>query len=90
MKDLAVRNAVALAVQGLTGAVTATRYVGGTASGAPASGTFLTGDWIVTTGGSIWICTAGGTPGTWTQVSGGGGGGGGGGETDPLVWLGGF
>ena len=87
-KDLAVSTSVAFAVTGLAGAVTATRYVGGTASGAPASGTFLTGDWIVTTGGSIWICTAGGSPGTWTQVSGGGGGGGG--ETDPLVWMGGF
>lgn len=59
---------------GLTGATTATRYVGGTASAAPASGTFVTGDWIVTQAGSVYICTAGGSPGTWAQVSGGGSG----------------
>jgi hypothetical protein len=61
-------TAVGFANTGLTGAVTATRYVGGTASGAPGSGTFNTGDFIVTTGGDIWICTAGGTPGTWSRV----------------------
>ena len=52
---------------GLTGATTATRYVGGTASGAPGSGTFATGDYVIDQSGSIWICTAGGTPGTWTR-----------------------
>ena len=53
---------------GQTGAAVATKYAGGTASGAPGSGSFTTGDWIVTTGGDIWICTAGGTPGTWSRV----------------------
>jgi len=63
-------NADYLAVPtgGLTGATAATRYVGGTASGAPTSGTFAVGDHIVDQTGSIYICTTAGTPGTWTQV----------------------
>jgi hypothetical protein len=61
-------QAVGFSNVGLTGAATATRYVGGTASGAPGSGTFIAGDFIVTTGGDMWICTTGGTPGTWSRV----------------------
>ena len=53
---------------GLTGATTATRYVGGTANGAPASGTFSKGDFIVDQSGTIWVCTTAGTPGTWTTT----------------------
>ena len=53
---------------GQTGAATSTKYAGGNASGAPGSGTFATGDWTVTTGGDLYICTAGGTPGTWARV----------------------
>ena len=59
---------------GLTGAVSATRYVGGTASVAPTAGTFAVGDFVITQAGSIYICTVAGTPGTWVAVSGGGGG----------------
>jgi len=55
----------ALAPTGLTGATTASRYVGGTASGAPTSGTFAVGDFVVAVNGQIWICTVAGTPGTW-------------------------
>jgi hypothetical protein len=55
---------------GLTGATAATRYVGATASGAPASGTFAVGDYIIDQTGTIYICTTAGTPGTWTQVGG--------------------
>jgi hypothetical protein len=55
---------------GLTGATTGTRYVGGTAGGPPASGTFVAGDYVVDTGGLIWVCTTGGSPGTWQQVNG--------------------
>ena len=58
---------------GLTGATAATRYVGGTTSGAPASGTFAVGDYVVTEDGGIQICTVAGSPGTWVAVSGGGG-----------------
>lgn len=58
---------------GLTGATAATRYAGATSSGAPASGTFAIGDFIVDRTGTIWVCTTAGTPGTWTQVVGGSG-----------------
>jgi len=63
-------NADYLAVPtgGLTGATAATRYVGGTTSGAPVSGTFAVGDFIVDQSGKIYVCTVAGTPGTWTQV----------------------
>lgn len=40
-------------------------YVGATSSGAPSSGTFVTGDFLVSTDGTVWVCTAGGSPGTW-------------------------
>lgn len=53
---------------GLAGAVSASRYAGATASGAPGSGTFATGDYVVDQTGSFWICTTGGSPGTWIQV----------------------
>lgn len=66
-----VWTAAAVAAAGLTGAVSATRYVGGTASAAPTTGTFVTGDWVVTQNGKIWICTADGSPGTWTQIQAG-------------------
>jgi hypothetical protein len=62
----------ALAVSGLTGAVSASRYVGATASVAPTTGTFTAGDWVVTLTGKIYVCTTGGSPGTWTQVGAGG------------------
>src|SRR5581483_9239381 len=54
---------------GLTGATDTTRWAGATASGNPTSGTFLTGDWIVDKGNkSVWLCTSGGTPGTWAEI----------------------
>ena len=53
---------------GLTGATSATRYVGGTINGAPTSGTFAVGDFIVDQTGTIWVCTTAGTPGTWTTT----------------------
>ena len=59
---------------GLTGATAASRYVGATTSGAPASGTFVVGDFIIDQTGSIYICTTAGSPGTWTQAGGGAGG----------------
>lgn len=54
----------------LTGAVAATRYVGGTASGAPVAGTFLLGDFVIDQTGLVWICTVAGTPGTWVALVG--------------------
>lgn len=65
----------ALSVTGLTGAIAASRYAGATASGAPTTGTFVVGDFVIDHTGAIWICTTAGTPGTWTVVGGSGGGG---------------
>ena len=59
------------APSGLTGATAASRYVGATASGAPTTGTFVVGDYVIDQTAKIWICTTAGTPGTWTQISGG-------------------
>lgn len=55
---------------GLTGATAAARFVGGTASGAPAAGTFAIGDYVVDQTGALWVCITAGTPGTWKLISG--------------------
>jgi hypothetical protein len=62
----------ALAVSGLTGSVSASRYVGATASGAPTTGAHVAGDWSWALDGHLWFCTANGTPGTWTEIVSGG------------------
>lgn len=55
---------------GLTGATGATRYVGATASGAPAAGTFAIGDFVLSRAdGAIYVCLVAGTPGTWTNAT---------------------
>jgi len=56
---------------GLTGATAASRYAGATAGGPPASGTFSTGDFVVDQTGIVWVCTSGGTSGTWTPLTAG-------------------
>lgn len=53
---------------GLTGAQTPTSYAGGTVSGHPLSGTWTQGQWVVDETGKIYVCVAGGTPGTWRRV----------------------
>jgi len=53
----------------LAGTGSPTRFVGGTVSGPPASGTFAIGDFVITQAGTLSICTAAGTPGTWVLVS---------------------
>ena len=63
-----VTDYLAVPLGGLTGAVAATRFVGGTTAGAPTSGTFAAGDFIVDRTATIWICTVSGTPGTWSPV----------------------
>jgi hypothetical protein len=46
---------------------TARRWVGGMAGlGAPTSGTWGAGDFVIDDYGNVWICTAAGTPGTWS------------------------
>ena len=61
---------LAVSTGGLTGAVSATRFVGGTATVAPTTGTFAVGDFVVTQNGTVLICTVAGTPGTWTNAAG--------------------
>lgn len=58
--------APAIISSGLTGATAATRYVGGTVSGAPVSGTFTVGDFVVDQAGTIWVYATGGT---WTRAT---------------------
>lgn len=53
-----------------TGASASARFMGGTTSGAPLTGSFIAGDFIIDQTGKVYICTAAGTPGTWQQVSG--------------------
>lgn len=54
-------------VTGAAGATTDARYFGRfAATGAPTSGTWRLGDWIHDQNGTVWACTAGGTPGTWS------------------------
>lgn len=56
---------------GLAGATALTRYVGGTASGAPVSGTFAVGDFVIDQSAAVWVCTVAGSPGTWAQAGSG-------------------
>ncbi len=46
------------------------RLAGGQPSGAPLAGNFQASDFIANNDGSLWICTVGGNPGTWTQIAG--------------------
>jgi hypothetical protein len=55
---------------GVGNATAATRFVGGTASVAPTTGTFQVGDYVVTQNAKIFVCITAGTPGTWSQIVG--------------------
>jgi len=59
----------AIGATGLPGATAASRHAGATTSGAPTTGTFAVGDFIVDQSGAMYVCTVAGTPGTW-QLSG--------------------
>lgn len=52
-------------VTGTTGAPNQGRFVGVTTSGAPTSGTYAVGDYVVSQNGQMFVCTVAGTPGTW-------------------------
>lgn len=65
---LGIITAYVFKTSGLTGASAATRYVGGTVSGAPVSGTFSVGDFVVAQDGIVWVCTVAGSPGTWVGL----------------------
>lgn len=58
---------------GLPGTQGGSRLAGGTTSGQPAEGTFAAGDVVTDLAGAIWVCTVGGTPGTWASAAGTGG-----------------
>jgi hypothetical protein len=62
-------QAPSVVASGLSGATAASRYVGATASGAPASGAFSVGDFVIDQTAKVWICTGAGSPGTWTQIT---------------------
>jgi hypothetical protein len=50
---------------GNTGATQQTRYMGATTSGAPGSGAYQVGDFVIDQTGNIYICRIAGSPGTW-------------------------
>jgi hypothetical protein len=54
--------------QGITGATQLGRWVGTTMYGPPLTGTFLVGDWVNSLVGTIQVCTAAGSPGTWAST----------------------
>jgi hypothetical protein len=57
------------------------RWIGGLAStGAPTSGSWIAGDVVIDSAGAWYLCTVGGTPGTWVTSSGGGASGAAGGD----------
>lgn len=59
-------QASSLEAQGFAGASTTGRFVGVfSGAGHPAVGTWNTGDYGFDTSGRLFVCTAGGTPGTW-------------------------
>lgn len=64
-------NVPSLSATGLFAAVNAGGRFVGAISGvsAPASGTYTTGDFVIGQNGTIWICTTGGTPGSWRVIS---------------------
>jgi hypothetical protein len=67
-----VVTAQGFAPSGFSGSTQPTRFMGGTVSGAPTTGTWLQGDYVVgITNGTMWVCTTAGSPGTWSGVGGG-------------------
>jgi len=52
------------------GLTSASRWMGATTSGAPQSGEYKKGDFVVDQTGSFWICTSDGSQGTWLQIGG--------------------
>lgn len=62
-------TATDLNLTGLTGATNGGRFVGFVAGAAPTTGTFQAKDWAFdNTLGCMWVCTVGGTPGTWVRA----------------------
>jgi hypothetical protein len=61
----AVFRAVAFEPDGFGDATAPSRYVGGTVSGAPTTGDFEAGDYVIAQDGAVWVCSVAGSPGTW-------------------------
>jgi hypothetical protein len=52
---------------GQVGSTQKCRLVGSTSFGAPTVGTYQIGDFVIDQQGTVWICIASGSPGTWVQ-----------------------
>jgi hypothetical protein len=63
-----VKGVSDLAVSGISGATTASRYVGGTTTLQPTTGTFSVGDYTIAQDGNVFVCTSSGTSGSWNPV----------------------
>lgn len=61
-------QATDFATIGFVGASFNARFCGATSSGAPSTGTFQIGDFVVDQTGSFWVCTSPGSPGTFIQA----------------------
>lgn len=66
-QPITVSNRVRAALTGA--AVGSCGYTGHTAAAAPTTGTFVTGDVVFDAVSSPWLCTAGGSPGTWFRMA---------------------
>lgn len=66
--DLTTLITPSIAVAGVTGASANVRLAGGVVSAHPSVGTWLQGDMVISQNGQLFICTVGGTPGTWAQI----------------------
>jgi hypothetical protein len=60
-------TAQTVGVTGAPGAVNPGRFAGVTTSGAPTSGTFTIGDYVIDKNGQMLVCVGSGTPGTWVH-----------------------
>jgi hypothetical protein len=58
----------ALIVTGMPNAITQSRYVGATTGFSPGGGPWNTGDHTIDTNGGMFVCIAGGSPGTWVAI----------------------
>jgi hypothetical protein len=70
VSNLGALGALTVSPAGLSGATQVSRYAGATTAGAPTSGAFVAGDWVIDRAGTIRICTVAGSPGTWVSAGG--------------------
>jgi hypothetical protein len=67
-QQVTVANRIRAQFTGATGG--SGGYVGSTTGGAPVSGTFVAGDFVIDVNGAIWVCITAGSPGTWSPPPG--------------------